>query len=123
MAKLDVKYFPFFDSVKHPVSEAGESDAFNNNGFSLMTLEISGASAINAKVQGCVNVLNENGDMMEAEDLVWVDLGMFNVQDFKLIKNVEDNGSWFVGIAGFSKIRVNIDSVSGEATVVGTMTC
>ena len=118
LGKLDQKKFPFFRET----TSAGASDIFDNYGcYGILTLEVSGATAISLKVQGCINVEDGDKKPIPEEDLEWTDMALINAGDFSVSSSASANGVYSVGISGLTKIRVVIDSVSGAATVIGVM--
>ena len=113
LVKLDQKTFPFFKGA----TAAGSSDIFNNYGnYTSLSLEVSNATAISLKVQGCINV-----EGIEDANLSWTDLAVINNGDYSVSSNIAANGIYSVGISGLTKIRVVITSITGDVTVIGVM--
>ena len=117
---LNVQIFPFFDSVKNPITSAGTSTSFNNSGYDRLTLELSGLGSGKIEVQGCVNTLNANGEPMSDSDCTWTTTQILSISDYEMKNKAEANGIYQVTITGFSRIRVKATDVSGTGlTVVG----
>lgn len=117
--RTDKQIFPFFDSVKTPVSAAGTSEPFRNNGFSTLTLEVSGATSIALSVEGCVNIIKPNGETMTDEECSWTPLAIINMSDFSVLSEIADNGIYAIGINGNARVRVVVSSIEGEAIITG----
>ena len=115
--RMDKQIFPFFDSVKNPVSAAGTSDSFHNNGFGLITIEVTGTAS--GRVEGCINIINPDGTTKDDADCVWSTLGLINVENFSAVSSFTGTGHYAVGINGMARVRVVLTSVSGTATIVG----
>ena len=119
---LNIKYFPFFNSVKNPVSAAGTSDPVYNSGYDLLILEISGTvTAISLEVEGCINQLNGNGNQLDESDCDYSTLTVFKAEDYSMSTSVTDKGVYYVPINGRSRVRVKINSVTGDAIIVGAL--
>lgn len=116
---LNVKIFPFFDSVKTPLTSDGTSDSFGNNGYDNLTLEVSGAGSGVFAVQGCVNTLNADGNPLDDEDCAWTTLAVINANSYSKATSIGANGIYYVGVHGVSRVRVAATSVSGPKTIVG----
>lgn len=118
---LNVQVFPFFDSVKNPLSENRTSDSFKNNGYDNMTLEISGTGSGTIVVQGCVNTLDANGNQKADADCSWVNLAALSASNLQKIESITEKGIYFIGVGGISRIRVNVTNISGTITIVGAL--
>lgn len=117
LGKLDQKRFPFFREQ----SSAGVSDIFNNTMYGSLTLEISGVEAIQLKVQGCIKIEDADKNPIPEQDLEWSDLGLIAIKNFTVVETAVANGIYSVSIAGLNKVRVVIESVTGDATVIGVL--
>ena len=117
--RTDKQIFPFFDSVRTPVSAAGTSEPFRNNGFASLTLEVSGASSIALTVEGCVNIIKPNGEAMSDVECSWTPLAIINMSDFSVLSEIANNGIYAIGISGSARVRVVISSIEGEAIITG----
>ncbi len=117
LGKLDQQKFPFFRGA----SAAATSDIYNNSAYGVLTLEVSGASSISLKVQGCVNVENADKTLIPDNNLVWSDLAVIDTKDYSVGSSITANGIYAIGISGLAKIRVVIESISGTANVIGVM--
>ena len=118
LARLDKKFFPFFDSVKTPVSESGTSPSFRNNGYTSMTIEVSNATTIAAHVEGCVNIENANGETLEDNDCHWTPLKLINLTTLEQVDGMNANGIYLLTLCGCQRIRVVVESVTGTATIL-----
>ena len=117
--RTDKQIFPFFDSVKSPLTAAGTSESFHNSGFSTMILEIANATAISAKVEACVNILKPNGEAMTDNECEWTQLAVIGMSDYAVSDSISDNGIYAIGINGTARVRVVVESVSGSAVITG----
>ena len=117
--RTDKQIFPFFDSVKTPVSTAGTSEAFRNNGFETLILEVSGATSISLTVEGCINIIKPNGETMTDEECSWTPLAIINMTGFEVLSEITSNGIYAIGINGNARVRTVIDSIEGEAVITG----
>ena len=117
LGRLDQKKFPFFREA----TEAANSDIYNNSGFGILTLEVSGAESVSLKVQGCINSEDANKNPIADENLVWSDLAAINTKDFSLGSTISANGIYAISIIGMPKIRVVLESVSGTVNAIGVL--
>lgn len=117
--RVDRQVFPFFNSVKEPVAKNGISESFKNNGFSNLTLEVSGATNINLTIEGCVNILNAKDTALQDSECQWTPLVALDNKNFAICENIESNGIYSISIGGVSRVRIKITSISGAATIVG----
>ena len=116
---LNVHTVPFFDSVKEPLTEAGESKSVWNNGYDNLAIELSGTGSAALSIQGCVNTVNAQGEQLEDADCSWTSLSVLKASDYSQVQQIEANGIYYVGITGISRIRVKATNVSGQVTIVG----
>src|SRR5574344_87045 len=116
----DVKIFPFFDSVKNPVSTVGTSNACFNAGFDTLVLEVSDATTISAKVLGCVNQVNGDGVSLDDDDCAYSYLSIMDV-NYDFVDSITDNGIYYVAINGCSRIKVELTTITGAAHIVGAL--
>lgn len=118
---LNLRTFPFFDSVKNPVKESKTSDSFYNAGYQLMTLEVSGTGTGTLKVQGCVNTMSPNGEQLDDDDCSWTDIKVSEYSSDEKAATISATGIYKVYVAGLSRIRIKAETVSGDGlTIVGT---
>lgn len=120
--RADKQVFPFFNSVKVPVTAAGTSDSFHNSGFDTLALEVSpsGSSSsvtIEGYVEGCINIVAPDGTTLEDADCAWTQLALIDATLNK--QTTFEQGIYFVGINGMARVRVVVTSISGSATIVG----
>ena len=115
--RVDKQYFPFFDSVKVPVTAAGTSDSFYNVGYDTMILEVTGTAA--GYVEGCVNIVQPDGTTKTDAQCAWSKLALINFKNYDVTENFSGAGQYAIGINGMSRVRVGLTSVSGEATILG----
>lgn len=115
--RLDKQIFPFFDSVKTPVTASGTSESFHNNGFGSMTIEVSGAAS--GEIEGCINILNADGSVKADSACSWSSLAVVNLGDLSLSSSFSGIGHYSVSISGMARVRVVLSSVSGSVTIVG----
>lgn len=116
---LNVHIVPFFDSVKNPLEEIGESKSVWNNGYDNVAIELSGEGSATLVVQGCVNTINDKDEQLSDEDCSWSNLSTLNAKNYSQVEQIVDKGIYYVGITGISRIRVKATSVSGKVTIVG----
>ena len=118
LSKLDQKKFLFFRQA----TAAGASQSYSNNCYGNMTLEISGdISSISLKVQGCINVEDAEKNIIDDANLDWTNLAVIADKDFAVSEAITAKGIYNVGIIGLARIRIVIESLSGEATVIGVL--
>lgn len=115
--RVDKQIFPFFDSVKTPITSSGTSESFHNNGFASMMLEVTGEAT--GVVQGCVNIVNPDGSTKTDEECSWQILGLINVKNFDLTEGFSAAGQYSFTISGMARVRIVLSSVSAGATLVG----
>lgn len=115
--RMDKQIFPFFDSVKTPITEAGTSESFHNNGFSLLTLEVSGDSV--GYVEGCINIIKPNGIAKTDEECEWEKLALINLKNFDVTEKFEEKGHYSIAINGMARVRVVLESVNADSVIVG----
>lgn len=116
---LNTHIVPFFDSVKEPLTETKISDSVWNNGYDNLSLEISGEGTATIIVQGCVNTVDAKGQQLSDDKIQWTDLSMLSAKDYSQKPLLLENGIYYVGIIGISRIRINATDVSGNKTIVG----
>lgn len=118
LAKLDKMLFVFLEGSV----SAGSSKIFDNfSRYSNMVLEISGASAISLKVQGCINVKDANGDTIPDNNLEWSDIDLITAKNMGPASVASDNGIYYVSISGLTKVKVTATSSTGTIKVIGVM--
>lgn len=115
--RMDKQIFPFFDSVKTPITAAGISDSFHNAGFSIITIEVVGEVA--GTVEGCINIVNPDGTTKPDEECDWMSLALIDLKDYSVYESIPGEGHYCIGINGMARVRVNLTSVSGESVIVG----
>ena len=116
--RVDLQIFSFFDSSKNPVTAAGESESFRNNGFGKMTLEISGdVSGIGLKMEGCVNILSADGQTLPDDEVLWTPLILENLSDGTQTTSVTAKGLYAADVSGIQRVRCNLITISGEAII------
>ena len=121
--RVDYQIFPFGDSVKNPIEETGATKSFHNHGYRSLTLEISGdVTSINLKVEGCINIIDAAGNNLDDNQVYWIGIPLVDATTGGLVNTAEKKGIFRVDITGLSRVRVNIASLSGKATVVGVAT-
>ena len=121
--RVDYKIFPFADSVKKPISEAGATESFHNHGYRSLTLEVNGdISSINLKIEGCVNIINAEGRSLEDNEVFWIGIPLVDATTGEIVTAVDKKGIYRVDITGLLRVRVNVESISGTASVVGVAT-
>ena len=116
--RTDKQIFPFFDSVKNPITSIGVSDAFHNNGFGTMTIEVDGVAG--GYVEGCMNIINSDGSAKTDNECSWTKLALINMEDFSVSSTFTTTGKYCIGINGMTRVRVVLTSISGSAVIVGT---
>lgn len=115
--RVDKQIFPFFDSVKTPITAVGTSDSFHNSGFGLLSLEIAGDAA--GYVEGCINIVNADGSIKDDASCSWGKLAIINSQTLECGESFDDEGHYCIGINGMSRVRIVLTSVTGSVTIVG----
>ncbi len=117
---LQKQIFPFFNSVKKPVTETGTSDSFCANYlYSTMNIEVSGVTSGDIIIEGCINILNKDGSNKKEDECVWTKLSFVDLSTMTLGSSIVSDGIYSVGIDGMSRVRIVINSISGSATIVG----
>lgn len=85
----------------------------NPNLGSQITIEVSGADELSLKVQGfCYG---------SEDDDNWTDLAVIDASSLSIKPDITKPGIYFVGIDGVTKIRTDLESVTGEVTVYGSI--
>lgn len=121
--KLYIPNISFFNSVKVPVTGPQTTSSFYNDNVQSeqILLEVSGVSSISLKVQGCIKYKDADGNMLDDADCIWNDLSLLDAKDYSLKNSITGNGLFIINISGIIRLRLKIESISGSATVVGTM--
>lgn len=117
--RADKQIFPFFDSVKTPVTAAGTSESFHNSGFSTLDLEVSTSGSVSLYVEGCVNILNTDGTAKTDAQCEWTKLAAISLSDYSVSDTITAAGIYAVGINGTARVRVVVTAASGNTTIVG----
>ena len=117
--RADKQIFPFFDSVKTPVTAAGTSESFHNNGFSTLNLEVSTSGSVSLYVEGCINILNADGTTKTDAQCEWTKLAIISLADYSVADTISAAGIYAVGINGTARVRAVVTSASGNTTIVG----
>lgn len=120
-SNLNVRIFPFFDSVRTPLEADATSDGCRNSGYDNLTLEIGGEGTANVTVEGCVNTQNAKNIDLEDSECNWYPLAALSAQDYSKSSAISAKGIYFVGVSGVSRIRVKATSVSGKVQIVGAL--
>lgn len=116
--RMDKQIFPFFDSVKTPITVAGISDSFHNAGFSIITIEVTG-DEVEGVVEGCINIVKPDGTTKTDDECEWMSLALIDLKDYSVYTKIPGEGHYCIGINGMARVRVNLTSISGESTIVG----
>lgn len=117
--RVDKQIFPFFDSVKTPITAAGTSESFFNSGFSVINIEVATGGSASLTVEGCINILKPDGTAKTDAECDWTQLAVINLSDYSVSDTITAAGIYAVGINGTARVRVVAGSVSGETTIVG----
>lgn len=115
---LNIRIFPFFNSVKEPVTQDATSDAFFNSGYDTLSLELSGEGTGTLTVQGCINTEAADGSQLDDDDCSWTDLKAVRIDDDSADTSISAVGIYSIGITGLSRIRIKAESVSGNGLIV-----
>ncbi|MBO7732408.1 MAG: hypothetical protein J6S67_07640 [Methanobrevibacter sp.] len=115
--RADKQIFPFFDSVHTPITAAGTSSSFHNNGFSTLIIEVTGTAE--GYVEGCMNIINPDGSTKTDDECVWGELGLIDLKAYKVLEEFQESGHYAVGINGMARVRIVVISVTGEVTILG----
>ena len=115
--RVDKQIFPFFDSVKTPITTPGISQSFFNAGFSVLTIEVVGE--VDGTVEGCINIVRPDGTTRPDDECDWMSLALIDLKDYSVYETIPGEGHYCIGINGMARIRINLTSVSGESTIVG----
>ena len=111
-SNLNVQIFPFFDSVKNPITTDQTSGSFNNNGYNHLTLEVSGTGSASITVEGCINILNADGSVKKDADCSWTVIN----------DEVSAVGIYQIDITGLSRVHLKAENVTGTGlTIVGAL--
>ena len=84
-------------------------NVYHNTQADVLSLEVSGTFEGVIKVEGRVN--KENND--------YTTLAGINMSEFTIAKQIVDIGIYEYGVEGIQDIRINIESISGDATILG----
>ena len=121
-SNLNVKFFPFFDSVKNPITTDGTSESCNNNGYDRLTLEVTGTGTGTISVEGCVNFLDAAGNEKQDSDCTFTAIQVLDLSDYEMKSSIASVGIYQVDIAGLSKIHIKAENVTGTGlTIVGAL--
>ena len=118
-SNLNIQIVPFFDSVKNPLAADDTSKGYWVNGYDNLAVEVSGTGSGTIVVQGCVNTLNADDQQMEDQDINWTDLSMLSATNYSQKATITENGIYYVGVSGISRVRIQATGVSGTLTIVG----
>lgn len=108
----------FMDSVKNPITAPKVSEAVRVKGLKDITVEVSGVESALIVVEGTVNTLSSDGTILRDEDCAWTTLGVISAENYKFDNCIKENGIYFVGVSGCTKIRVQVVEITGLATIV-----
>lgn len=112
--------FPFFNSVKVPISAGGSSDSLRLNClYDSVTLEISGGGTGMIYVEGCINILNADGSTKTDAQCSWTKMSMMDMKTMSIVDVIKGDGIYSITTSGLNRIRVTIESISSPITVVG----
>ena len=121
-SNLNVQIFPFFDSVKNPITTDQTSDSFHNNGYDRLTIEVSGSGSGKFEIQGCVNTQGADGQPLDDANCSWTSTKVLDITDYEMKDKIEATGIFQIVITGMSRVRVKATDVSGTGlTVVGAL--
>lgn len=116
---LNIQVVPFFDSVKNPITSDDTSKGFWANGYDNLAVEVSGTGSGTIVVQGCINTVDASGKQLDDQDISWTDLSMLSATNYSQKATITENGIYYVGVSGISRVRVQATDVSGSLTIVG----
>lgn len=118
-SNLNIQIVPFFDSVKNPLAADGTSKGYWVNGYDNLAVEVSGTGSGAIVVQGCINTLDADDQQMDDQDINWTDLSMLSATNYSQKATITENGIYYVGVSGISRVRIQATGVSGTLTIVG----
>lgn len=107
MNLVNAEIFPF----ARQVTDAGESDIFNNSRYSEGVLEVKGtATSFSVEIQACVDV----------NDPEWTTLMSISESDFSTLSEISQKGLYAFSMAGKNRVKIKINSISGgNLTITG----
>ncbi len=121
-SNLNVQIFPFFDSVKNPITADAVSKSFHNNGYDRLTLEVSGSGSGTLTIEGCINTQNADGAPLDDSDCSWTSTKALDINDYEMKDTITSTGVYQIVITGLSRVRIKAESVSGTGlTIVGAL--
>lgn len=111
----------FFNSRVTPLTAVPTTvDTWFNGGYDTFIVEVSGTGSISAKVMGCVNICDPDGKRLPAADRPFTALKVINLKSFDVTDTISSAGIYAVGVQGIANVKVDIISLSGSFTVVGS---
>ena len=100
------------------LTEGTPSKALNCNGaINEALLSVEGATTVDMTVEACVNNKDLNGNLLDDDECTWVTVALINASTFEVVEKVEDNGAYHLSLGGFSKVRVNPTTLTGDSIV------
>lgn len=116
----------FYNSRHQPITNLADLNSrpydswINCNNYSSFTIEVRGATSIDATVQGCVNMTDVNGDRLKPEDRKYSALKIINLTTFDIEEKITKDGLYQVSSSGIPEIKLNIIAIEGNVIIVGT---
>lgn len=119
-SEVKIPNIVFCNSVAQPITAATESSSFYNNQYEQLLVNISGVTALNLIVEGCVQYNDASGNILEDAECSWTTLSNINLQTLAFSTSINNNGLFAVNISGVIRLRIRVVSVTGSATITGT---
>jgi hypothetical protein len=115
----------FCDSRKKPITSIEDFNSrefdtwINATNASTFVIEISGATTIEAKVGGCINMTDVDGSRLEPSKRPYVELALVNLSTFQVVNTITDNGLYQVSTSGIPEVVISIEKLEGNVVIVG----
>lgn len=100
------------------LTERTPSKVLNCNGtINEALLSVEGATTVDMTVEACVNDKDLDGKPLDDDECTWVTIALINASTFEVVEKVEDTGAYHLSLGGFSKVRVNPTTLTGDFIV------
>lgn len=111
----------FYNSRKVPLTSIPTvEDTWFNSGADTFVIEVSGATTFGATVKGCVNYRDANNEKLPVADRPFSALKVINMSTMQTADTITTNGIYAVSVTGISNILIDIETLTGSVTIVGS---
>lgn len=115
----------FYNSRHKPITSLADLNSrpydswINCNNYSSFTIEVSGATSIDATVQGCVNMTDVDGNRLKPEDRKYSALKIINLTTFDIEEKITKDGLYQIASSGIPEVKLNVTAIEGNVIIVG----